>query len=72
MLIMKILLALIKSRREQPYLTVIDYLCKENQVLRSKFADTGRRLLPNDEQRRDLRLRGVNPLRVCCPKPRQW
>ena len=55
-MIMKILLALLRNHRDQPYLMVIDYLCKENKVLRDKYAETGRRLLLNDKQRRSLAI----------------
>ncbi len=52
----KILLALIKNDREQLFVMVIDYVLKENRVLRDKYAGTGKRLLLNDEQRRELAI----------------
>ena len=62
-MIMKILLALLRTHRDQPYLMVIDYLCKENKILRDKHAETGRRLLLNDEQRRALATLGVDVIK---------
>ncbi|OGV69120.1 MAG: hypothetical protein A3K19_24995 [Lentisphaerae bacterium RIFOXYB12_FULL_65_16] len=52
-----------KRRGVQPYLMVIDYLCKENNILRGKLAENGRRLLLNDEQRRALATLGVDVIK---------
>ena len=55
-MIMKVLLALIKKQREQAFLMVIDYLVKENRDLRDQYEKTGRRLILNNEQRRELAI----------------
>jgi len=56
MLLRVMLRLLVSGDTEQALLGVIDYLSKENQVLRAKFEDTGRRLLLSDEQRRELAM----------------
>jgi len=42
-MILRILLGLLRNEQAQVFLMVIDYLCKENKILRDKHAETGRR-----------------------------
>ena len=54
-LLMKVLLKLLRGEEEQVLLEAIDYLMAEARILRLKYEkDCGRRLLLNDEQRRQL------------------
>jgi hypothetical protein len=55
-MIMKVLLALMKDGRDQAFLMVIDYLIKENKIIRDKYTETGCRLILSNEQRRELAI----------------
>ena len=54
-MIMNVLLALVKNERDRAFLMIIDYLLKENRTTLDKYAqDCGKRMILNDEQRREL------------------
>lgn len=63
-LLMKIMLQLLRGGTERALLQVIDYLMAEARVLKQRYRqDCGKRLLLNDEQRRELAEMGKSVIK---------